>query len=226
MKYKNVTNGIFINRPNRFIANVLLGGESTVCHVKNTGRCKELLLPGATVYVEKSGNTGRKTEYDLIAVKKGERLINMDANAPNAVFGEWLKAGGLGFVPDLVKAEYTHGDSRFDFYFETGEQKALAEIKGVTLEDNGVVRFPDAPTQRGVKHLNGLIAAAKQGYAAYAVFVVQLSNVLYFEPNRATHPEFAQTLARAKAAGVNIMALECAVTPDSLEIAGNVEVNL
>ena len=164
MTYDRIVEGRFIQRPNRFIAHVELNGEPVVCHVKNTGRCRELLIPGARVLLQRAENPARKTAYDLISVWKGERLINMDAAAPNAVFAQWLREGGLGFVPSLVKPECTHGDSRFDFYFEREGRGCFAEVKGVTLEEGGVVRFPDAPTERGVKHLHGLSRCVAEGY--------------------------------------------------------------
>ena len=226
MKYENICRAVFLRRPNRFIACVDLDGEETVCHVKNTGRCRELLIPGAEVYVQRASKPARRTAWDLIAVRKGKRLINMDAAAPNAVFGEWLRTGGPGFVPELVRPECVHGDSRFDFYLEHGSRRIFAEIKGVTLEENGVVRFPDAPTERGAKHLRGLKACLAEGFEAWAVFVVQMRGVSRFEPNRKTDPAFADALAEAAAAGVRVLALDCAVTPDSLAIAGPVPVRL
>ena len=226
MRYDNIHAAVFLSRPNRFLAHVLLDGRDTVCHVKNTGRCRELLVPGVTVYVQHCAAAGRKTAYDLIAVEKGGRLINMDAAAPNAVFGEYLSAGGLGFMPSFIKAEQTHGDSRFDFYFEAGGRRGYAEVKGVTLEEAGIVRFPDAPTLRGVKHLHGLIDCVREGWEAWAVFIIQMQDVLYFEPNRATHPEFAQALREAREAGVQLLALDCAVTPDSLCVRMPVEIRL
>lgn len=226
MTYENICRAEFIDRPNRFIAHALLDGKVVVCHVKNTGRCRELLLPGAAVYLQHAANPLRKTAYDLIAVEKGERLINIDAAAPNAVFGEWLRAGGLGFVPEKVLPEQRHGDSRFDFYFEHRGIRAFAEVKGVTLEENGIVRFPDAPTLRGVKHLHGLADCVREGYEAYAVFVVQMQDVKYFEPNWATHPEFGVALQEAEGAGVKLLALSCRVSPDSLAIADPVEIRL
>lgn len=226
MIYKNIYEATFISRPNRFIANVLLNGESVVCHVKNTGRCKELLIPGTRILLQHSDAPKRKTAYDLISVYKRDRLINMDANAPNTVFSEWLRGGGMGFIPDFVKAEQVHGDSRFDFYYEHSDVRCFAEIKGVTLEDNGVVRFPDAPTERGVKHLRGLIRCVEEGYEAYAVFIIQMNGVKYFEPNRETHPAFADALRDSAAAGVHILALDCDVTETTLEIHNPVEVRL
>lgn len=226
MKYENISEASFLRRPNRFIAHILHEGEEKICHVKNTGRCRELLIPDAEILVQKAANPERKTPFDLISVYKGQRLINMDAAAPNIVFGEFLRSGGLGFVPDKVKAECRHGDSRFDFYFEHGGKAAFAEVKGVTLEEDGVVRFPDAPTERGIKHLNGLIDCVKEGYEAYAVFVIQMDEVKYFEPNRATHPQFADALKAAAEAGVHILAFECAVGFDTLEITKSVEIHL
>jgi len=226
MLYSNIHEGIFIDRPNRFIANVLVDGAKEIVHVKNTGRCKELLVPGARVLLEKSSNPERKTKYDLIKVYKGERLINMDSNAPNAVFGEFLRAGGLGFVPELVKPEYRHGDSRFDFYFEHDGKKAFAEVKGVTLEENNIARFPDAPTERGIKHLNGLIECIRQGYEAYAVFVIQMRHIDSFEPAWHKHREFGLALQAAAAAGVKVLAFDCEVTENGLSIAENIKINL
>ena len=226
MTYDNISEAVFLDRPNRFIAHILMDGQTQVCHVKNTGRCKELLLSGAEIFVQHSANPARKTAYDLIAVRKGERLINMDAVAPNKVFGEWLSAGGPGYVPELIRPECVHGDSRFDFYFEHGGRKAFAEVKGVTLEENGVVRFPDAPTERGVKHLHGLIRCVQEGFEAWAVFIIQMKGVKYFEPNRATHPEFAEALAQAAQAGVKLIALDCDVEKDSLNAADPVAIRL
>ncbi len=226
MRYKRIRQARFLRRPNRFIAHVELDGAETVCHVKNTGRCRELLVPGAEVYVQRSSNPARKTAWDLIVVRKGARLINMDAAAPNAVFGEWLRAGGPGFAPALIRPECVHGDSRFDFYLEHGGRRIFAEIKGVTLEEDGVVRFPDAPTERGTKHLRGLKACLAEGYEAWAVFVVQMRGVSRFEPNRKTDPAFADALAEAAAAGVRVLALDCSVTPDSIAIADPVPVRL
>ncbi|MBQ1501108.1 MAG: DNA/RNA nuclease SfsA [Firmicutes bacterium] len=226
MKYAHVVPARFIHRPNRFIAEVLIDGKQEICHVKNTGRCKELLTPGSTVYLQECPSPARKTRWDLIAAQKGSRLINMDAAAPNKVFGEWVLAGGLGFVPDLLRPERAFGSSRLDFYLEHGKRKIFAEIKGVTLEDEGIVRFPDAPTERGVKHLRELCRCVEAGYEALAVFIIQMCGVKYFEVNRATHAAFAEALADAAAAGVCIMAMDCAVTPDSITIRQPVEVRL
>ena len=216
MRYAAVEQGVFLTRPNRFVAHVLRGGVETVCHVKNTGRCRELLVPGAAVYLEKSANTGRKTAYDLIAVEKGNRLINMDAQAPNKVFAEWART----FDPTAtaVRSEYRFGQSRLDFCLETPQGLHLVEVKGVTLEENGHARFPDAPTERGVKHLHELIRAVELGHRATAFFVIQMADVTDFAPNDATHPAFGAALRQAQAAGVNIAAYCCRVTPESLEI--------
>ncbi len=226
MQYSHIAAARFIDRPNRFIAHVELDGAVRVCHVKNTGRCRELLTPGAEVWVRYAPAPGRKTDYDLIAVDKGGVLINMDAAAPNAVFAEWARSGA--FLPELtlLRPETVHGDSRFDFYAQAGSRRGFIEVKGVTLEENGVVRFPDAPTQRGVKHLRGLIRCVEEGLDAWAVFVIQMERALYFEPNRDTHPEFADALRDARDAGVSISALTCSVTPDSISILGPVEVRL
>ena len=226
MQYHNIKQGIFLARPNRFIAHVELAGEQVVCHVKNTGRCRELLIPGATVYLEESDNPARKTKYDLVGVEKGTRLINMDSQAPNKVFGEWAQAGG--FRPGLTKLqpEKMYGNSRFDFYWETPEERGFVEVKGVTLEEDGVVRFPDAPTQRGVKHLEELMAARAAGYQAAVCFVIQMGDVTCFQPNDCTHPEFGAALRRAARAGVEVLAVDCRVERDSLEIGGRVEVCL
>ncbi len=226
MIYDNITQGIFLKRPNRFIAYVKIDGVKETVHVKNTGRCRELLIPGATVYLEKSANPERKTAYDLIAVQKGERLINMDSQIPNKVVEEWLYKKQLFHDLVLVRPETKYGSSRFDFYIETASEKIFMEVKGVTLEENGVVRFPDAPSERAVKHVEELIQACKEGYKAYILFVIQMKGVKYFTPNVDTHPEFAQALQKAVKAGVNILAYDCRVTPESIELAESVEVRL
>lgn len=224
MKYNNIVKGEFVDRPNRFIANVIIDKNVEVCHVKNTGRCKELLVKGTTVYLQKSDNPNRKTKYDLIAVKKGDRLINMDSQIVNYV--------ALEFLPKLfdniksVKPEYKYGNSRFDIYVETEIDKIFVEVKGVTLENDGVVSFPDAPTERGVKHLKELQKAVTEGYKAYILFVVQMSDVKYFKPNDKTHLEFAEELKKAKENGVVPLAFDCAVTPDSIEIRKPVLIKL
>lgn len=219
MKYENISPAVFLRRPNRFIAHILHEGQEKICHVKNTGRCRELLVPGTDILVQRAANPGRKTEFDLIGVYKGDRLINMDAAAPNTVFGEFLESGGLGGIPTLVKPECRHGDSRFDFYFELNGRKAFAEVKGVTLEQDNIARFPDAPTERGVKHLKGLISCVKEGFDAYAVFVVQMKGIEFFEPNWATHSEFGLALKKAEKAGVKILVYDCDAGTDSLDIS-------
>ena len=226
MKYDNIVEGIFLSRSNRFIARVMIQGQEETVHVKNTGRCKELLVPGAKVYLEHFPTGKRKTAYDLIAVEKGNLLINMDSQAPNKVVGEWLqKEEPFGKI-SFLKAEYTHGDSRFDYYLEMGARKLFLEVKGVTLEENGIVKFPDAPTERGVKHIKGLIDCLSEGYEAAIVFVVQLSGAKCFAPNWQTQPEFGEMLVKSREAGVRILARECFVSPDSLTIASEVTVNL
>ncbi len=213
----------FVSRPNRFIARCLVEGEEVVCHVKNTGRCRELLLPGAPVYLcRATEGAKRKTPYDLIAVQKGARLINMDSQAPNAAAGEFLRSRYA-----QVRAEVRYGDSRVDFLVEDDtSRKTFVEVKGVTLEEDGVVRFPDAPTQRGVKHLRELTRALDEGYGAAVLFVVQMGDVRYFTPNDRTDPDFAAALREAAAAGVEIWAYDCAVTPDSMVIDAPMEVRL
>jgi len=226
MRYNTVEKGRFLVRPNRFIAHVDLGGRTEVCHVKNTGRCRELLTPGAAVWLERSANPARKTKYDLIAVEKGDLLINMDAQAPNKVFGEWAAAGK--FLPDLtlIRPEFTWEDSRFDFLLEDGQGRIFVEVKGVTLEEGGEVRFPDAPTERGVKHLRGLQRAAAQGYRTAVFFVIQMKGVTRFRPNDETHPAFGAALREAAENGVGVYAYDCRVTPDSLELDAPVPVDL
>ena len=217
MKYENMLPGRFLARPNRFIAHAEIDSREEVCHVKNTGRCRELLTPGAVVWCRRDDNPSRKTKYDLIAVQKGERLINMDSQAPNAAAKEWLAAGGLGEIEDL-RGEVTHGDSRYDFAFRKDGRQCYLEVKGVTLEHDGVCAFPDAPTERGAKHLRGLQKAAQEGFGAYVLFVIQMSDVKYLHPNDATDPAFARALREAAAAGVTILAMDCAVTPDTMAI--------
>lgn len=222
MIYKNIKKAEFLSRPNRFIAEVICGGEKITAHVKNTGRCRELLIPGCEVYLEFSGNPARKTICDLVAVLKGDRLINMDSQAPNKVYGEYLASKGT----EVIKPEVKYNTSRFDFYSESGGVKTFTEVKGVTLEENGIVLFPDAPTIRGIKHLNELSECVKSGYNAEIVFIVQMENVKYFTPNTKTHPEFAEALKRAADKGVKIKAFDCFVTPFSLKVKSPVEVVL
>lgn len=215
-----------MDRPNRFIAHVELNGKKETVHVKNTGRCAELLRPGAEVYIQESDNPARKTKWDLIAVEKGKRLINMDSQIPNRVVQEWIEQGHLFENITLIKPETTYGSSRFDLYVETENRKIFIEVKGVTLEEGGVCRFPDAPSDRAVKHLEELMLAKKNGYEAYVFFVIQMKDVSYFTPNVDTHPAFAEVLKRAKEAGVEILAYDCDVTRDSIQIASPVDVVL
>ncbi len=281
MKYNQVVPGTFLQRPNRFIAHVLISGKEEVCHVKNTGRCRELLIPGCTVYCAVSDNPQRKTKYDLIAVEKiiesqtvfanagtpsqkikqspetnSTLLVNMDSQAPNAAVKEWLRSGSSPFGNiDFLKPEYKYGNSRFDFYLEcktetkrtgvssnstekteampvpteneiTHPRKIFLEVKGVTLEDNGVVLFPDAPTERGVKHVRELIRCLEEGFETYVLFVVQMEHALYFIPNRKTHPQFADALCDAQNAGVHLLAFTCKVTPDEMKIDKELKVRL
>ncbi len=234
MEYKHIIKGRFLERPNRFIARVEIAdedghsGESRVetVHVKNTGRCRELLQRDACVYLEKSTNPSRSTAYDLVAVKKGERLVNMDSQAPNRAVEKWLLGGGFSPEVTLVKPEAKYGNSRFDFYMEAKGERIFMEVKGVTLEEDGVVRFPDAPSERAVKHVEELIAAKKEGYRSIVMFVVQMEDVLYFTPNRKTHPEFADVLTKAARAGVEILAYDCKITPDSMTVNAPVPIVL
>ena len=281
MKYNQVVPGTFLQRPNRFIAHVLISGKEEVCHVKNTGRCRELLIPGCNVYCAVSDNPQRKTKYDLIAVEKiiesqtifanagtpsqkikrspetnSTLLVNMDSQAPNAAVKEWLQSGASPFGNiDYIKPEYKYGNSRFDFYLEcktetkrtgvssnstekteamqapteietTRSRKIFLEVKGVTLEDNGVVLFPDAPTERGVKHVRELIRCHEEGFETYVLFVVQMERALYFTPNSKTHPQFADALCDAQKAGVQLLAYTCKVTPDEMKIDKELKVRL
>ncbi len=209
--------GTFLARPNRFVAHVEIGDNRETVHVKNTGRCRELLPPGAQVWCQESTNPNRKTKYDLITVRKGDRLINMDSQAPNIAAGEWLRAGGLGEIENL-KAEAFQGDSRFDFSFTKDGRQCFLEVKGVTLENDGVCAFPDAPTERGAKHLRGLTRLAREGFGAYVLFVIQMADVKYLHPNDATDPAFGTALREAAANGVQVLAMDCAVTEDSMEL--------
>lgn len=226
MKYGNIEKGRFVERPNRFIAYVEIAGKKEKVHVKNTGRCRELLVPGTEVYLEKSDNEARSTAYDLVAVKKQGRIINMDSNAPNKAVEEWLLKKELFKHLTLVRPETTYRNSRFDFYVECGEKKAFIEVKGVTLENDNVVSFPDAPSERAVKHVQELIEAKKEGYDAYIIFVVQMKDVAFFEPNEKTQPEFAEVLRKARKAGVCIKAYDCNVTQERMELREEVPVVL
>ena len=265
MTYEHIVTGTFVSRPNRFIAHVKTGNRTVVCHVKNTGRCRELLIPGVTVILEfhpDAAVSGRKTEYDLIGVYKNDLFINMDSQAPNKAAWEWLtsldgsmdsrgcaeKAGSpfspLGpYVPCDIRREGTrngglfgegayirpetkYGTSRFDLYIEQGERKIFMEVKGVTLEENGLALFPDAPTKRGIKHLKGLIRAHEEGYEAYVLFVIQMKGIRGFTPNDMTHPAFGDALRQAREAGVHVLAYDCLVTPDTMIVDSPVKVIL
>ncbi len=218
MNYPNIIPAVFVNRPNRFIATVKLDGHIETVHVKNTGRCRELLIPGCEVWLTEPGTEGRKTRYDLVAVRKSTGvLFNIDSQAPNAVVKEWL--AGRSF--DKVTSEYTYGNSRIDFYMERGADRYLMEVKGCTLEVDGIGYFPDAPTERGIKHLNELAAAASKGYKAILAFVIQMEGVFEVRPNITTHPEFASALSDAQKAGVKVLFLPCQVKPDALEIVAS-----
>ncbi len=226
MKYNDIFEGVFIERPNRFIAKVEIDGNIKICHVKNTGRCRELLTEGARVLLDRSDMKNRKTEYDLIAVEKGGELFNIDSQAPNRVFGEWASRTDFFGKLTLIRPETFLGNSRFDFYLETSDKRIFVEIKGVTLERDGVLLFPDAPTERGAKHLSELIKAKEQGYDAYVFFIIQTDKCKYFTPNADTDPLFAKKLREASDAGVKICALTCNVTPDSLSIKDFAEVRI
>ena len=247
MTYEHIVTGTFVSRPNRFIAHVKTGNRTVVCHVKNTGRCRELLIPGAAVILEfhpDAAVSGRKTEYDLIGVYKNDLFINMDSQAPNKAAWEWLVSLGGGqyteknhyplgsYVPFDIRREATHGDSRFDLAFSLRDRDtkavspAFMEVKGVTLEENGVAMFPDAPTERGIKHLKGLIRAHEEGYEAYVLFVIQMKGIRGFTPNDMTHPAFGDALRQAREAGVHVLAYDCLVTPDTMIVDSPVKVIL
>ena len=224
MKYENIVEGVFLQRPNRFIAICEIDGKEEICHVKNTGRCRELLFKGVNVYLEKSSNPNRKTQYDLVCVQKNNKLINMDSQIPNYVVTESLDK----IFNDItyVKQEYKYGNSRFDIYVETKTDKIFVEVKGVTLEEDGAVRFPDAPTERGVKHLKELQKAVSEGFRACVVFLVQMQDVKYFEPNYETHPEFASELKKAYENGVEIFVYDSVVTPDEIKLNKSVKIKM
>ena len=241
MRYDKIRKALFLSRPNRFIAKVLLDGREESVHVKNTGRCKELLLPKANVYLQESDNPARRTKYDLVAVekqierqnKKQTILVNMDSQAPNKVAAEWIRSDKKRFHKILsLKPEFTLGDSRFDFFVDyqaadSSVHKMLIEVKGCTLEQDGIVLFPDAPTERGLKHVQKLTAIHKSGtYECMILIIVQLQGALYFTPNRQTHADFADALLKAKEAGVEVLALECSVNPDSLSVSKEIPVRL
>lgn len=225
MHYNNMAEGVFLRRPNRFLAYVEIQGREEVCHVKNTGRCRELLVPGAKVWCQVSDNPNRKTKFDLIAVEKGKRLINMDSQAPNKAAMEWLLSGGLGEITNL-RPETVHGDSRFDFSFVKEGRLCFLEVKGVTLENEGICAFPDAPTLRGTKHLQGLSQAVKDGFGAYVLFVIQMEEVKYLHANEKTDPAFANALRQAARDGVEVLAVQCRIQPEDMVITCPVEVRL
>ena len=225
MTYADMIPGRFLARPNRFIAQVEIDGQIQTVHVKNTGRCRELLPAGAEVWCQKAGNPDRKTKYDLITVRKGSRLINMDSQAPNIAVRDWLLSGGLGKTENL-RPETTHGDSRFDFSFTLEGKPCFLEVKGVTLENDGICAFPDAPTERGARHLRGLQRCVEEGFGGYVLFVIQMSDVTYLHPNDATDPAFGKALREAAAAGVRVLAVDCTVTEDSMTIGDFVPVKL
>ena len=231
MTYEHVVKATFVSRPNRFMARVLVNGAEETVHVKNTGRCRELLVSGCTVYLARSDKAGRKTKYDLVAVEKVRQgraplRINMDSQAPNDAAGEWLPRSGLFSDNAVIRREVKFGDSRFDFYVEDGRRKAFVEVKGVTLEENGVALFPDAPTERGVKHLRELCRAVEAGYEAYLLLVIQMKDIRLFRPNAATHPAFADSLHEAAGQGVHILAMDCLVTPEGMTVDKPVTVQL
>lgn len=225
MRYENIKKAVFLSRPNRFIACVEIGGETERIHVKNTGRCREILVPKAEIYIQEINTPNRKTKFDLISVRKGNRLINIDSQAPNKAVYEKLKAERT-FKIEALRPEYPWGRSRFDFFAEINGRKSFIEVKGVTLENEGVVSFPDAPTERGVKHLNELMAAKREGFDVYVIFVVQMKNVRFFTPNFQNDPMFSETLIRAEAEGVNILAYDCRVTEDEMTIEDRVPIKL
>ena len=224
MRYTNIKKAVFLRRPNRFIAHVLLDGAEEVCHVKTTGRCRELLVPGASVLLCESGVPGRLTNYDLISVYKNGRIVNIDSHAPNRVFREWVERGGLFRSTVNLRPEQRFGASRFDFKTESGGRTAFVEVKGVTLEEDGVARFPDAPTERGLRHVRELVSCLEAGYDAFLCFVVQMKGVTYLEANRAAQPDFAEALAEAGRRGVRIVAFDCTVTEDTITPGDPVEV--
>lgn len=230
MKYENVIKGTFISRPNRFIAKVLIGGSEETVHVKNTGRCKEILLPGATVYLAVSDNPKRKTKYDLISVEKetanGTILINIDSQIPNFAAEEFLKKRGIFPEETVFRREVVYGNSRFDIFAKNGSSESFIEVKGVTLEKDGTALFPDAPTERGVKHIYELIKAKEEGFGAYILFVIQMKGVHTFSPNKEMHPEFSEALKKAEKAGVKILAYDCDITPDSIVITNPIKIKL
>lgn len=226
MRYERIEEAVFKARPNRFIAHVITERGEEICHVKNTGRCRELLVPDAHIWVQRNENPSRKTALDLIAVEKNGQVVNMDSQIPNRVAEEWIRAGHLFSEKAVIRPETRFGNSRFDLYLEEGNRKMFLEVKGVTLEEDGIARFPDAPTERGVKHMEELISCVEAGYEAGILFVIQMKGIRYLEPNDRTHPEFGETLRRAKRAGVQVMAVDCLVAPDFIAADREIEVRL
>jgi len=226
LKYTNIVEGRFVERPNRFIAYVEIDGKTEICHVKNTGRCKELLIPGCRVFLQVADNPNRKTKYDLIGVMKGDLMINMDSQVPNKVVEEWLKKSQVLFKNPVIRSEKKFGNSRFDFYVEDGDRKAFIEVKGVTLEMDGIASFPDAPTERGIKHLKELQSCLEQGYEAYVFFVIQMKGITKMRPNWERHQAFGEALTEASIAGVNVLAYDCIITEDSIQLDQPVKVEL
>ena len=226
MVYRDVFPGRFLSRPNRFWARVEIDGQAVVCHVKNTGRCRELLQPSVPVWCQHHDDPKRKTAWSLTTVQKGSLMVNLDSQAPNALALAYVRNGGLGFVPDAVRAEQVYNRSRFDLFYEAGDRKGFVEVKGVTLEQDGIASFPDAPTERGRKHLQELQQAASEGYEAWVLFVLQMSPMQSLRPNWQNDPQFAWELCRAAEHGVRVRAVECRVEPDELEVIGQVPVDL
>lgn len=228
MKYSSIKKAVFIKRPNRFIAHVMLDGREEIVHVKNTGRCREILRAGTTVFLEESANKDRKTGYSLISAYKGDMLINIDSQVPNAVIFEAVKQKKLEELNHVhvLRREVTYGNSRFDIYFESPADKGFIEVKGVTLEENGVAMFPDAPTERGTKHIYEMVKAVENGYKGYVIFLIQMKGVEYFTPNHATDKDFAEALRAAEEKGVTILAYDCHVTEDEINLESRVDVVL
>jgi sugar fermentation stimulation protein A len=226
MNYERIEEAVFLSRPNRFIANVVTGRGEEVCHVKNTGRCRELLVPNARIWVQRNENPNRKTPLDLIAVEKAGQVINMDSQIPNKVAEEWIRAGHIFTKEVKIRPETRYGNSRFDLYLEEGRRKMFLEVKGVTLEEDGVARFPDAPTERGVKHLEELIVCKEAGYEAGILFIIQMKGIRCLEPNDRTHAAFGEALRRAAKAGVQVLAVDCLVSPDSIRADQMIEIRM
>ena len=226
MHYERIEEAVFLSRPNRFLAQVRTAGGGEVCHVKNTGRGREILIPGNRIWGQRNDKPSRKKALDLIAAEKAGKVVNMDSQIPNKVAEEWIRSGHLFEEPRLIRPETRYGDSRFDLYLENAESRLFLEVKGVTLEEDGVARFPDAPTLRGVKHIQELIRCREEGYRAGILFVIQMKGVRYLEPNDRTHPEFGEALRRADRAGVEILAVDCRVTPESILADARVDVRL